>query len=155
MALISTLWMVFGYSLAFAPGNAFFGNPLTYFMLNGVGGAPNPDYAATIPQQTFMLFQMMFAIITPALISGAVAERIKFKAYVLFMLLWMTLVYFPLCHMVWGKGGYFNWALGGKVPVLDFAGGTVVHISSGVSALVCAIVLGKRVGLSASTDDAA
>jgi Amt family ammonium transporter len=146
MALISMLWMVFGYSLAFAPGNAFIGNPLTYFMLNGVGGAPNPDYSGAIPQQTFMLFQMMFAIITPALISGAVAERIKFKAYVLFVLLWITLVYFPLCHMVWGKGGYFNWALDGKVPVLDFAGGTVVHISSGVSALVCAIVLGKRSG---------
>ena len=115
-------------------------------MLRGVGGAPNPDYAGTVPQQTFMLFQMMFAIITPALISGAMAERIKFKAYVLFMLLWVTVVYFPLCHMVWGKGGYFNWALGGRVPVLDFAGGTVVHISSGVSALVCALVLGKRTG---------
>jgi Amt family ammonium transporter len=88
----------------------------------------------------------MFAIITPALISGAVAERMKFKAYVLFMLLWVTVVYFPLCHMVWGKGGYFNWALGGKIPVLDFAGGTVVHISSGVSALVCALVLGRRSG---------
>ena len=146
MGLVSMLWMVFGYSLAFAPGNAFVGNPLTYFMLNGVTGAPNPDYAATVPQQSFMLFQMMFAIITPALISGAVAERIKFKGYVLFVMLWITLVYFPLCHMVWGKGGYFNWALGGAIPVLDFAGGTVVHISSGVSALVCAILLGRRAG---------
>lgn len=146
MALVSTLWMLFGYSMAFAPGNAFVGNPTTYFLLNGVGGAPNPDYSATVPQETFMLFQMMFAIITPALISGAVAERIKFKAYVLFTVLWVTVVYFPLCHMVWGKGGYFNWALGGKIPVLDFAGGTVVHISSGVSALVCAIVLGRRSG---------
>jgi len=146
MGLVSMLWMVFGYSVAFAPGNAFMGNPFTYFMLDGVGGAPNPDYAATVPQQTFMLFQMMFAIITPALISGAVAERIKFKGYVLFILLWVTIVYFPLCHMVWGKGGYFNWALGGQIPVLDFAGGTVVHISSGVSALVCAILLGRRVG---------
>ncbi len=146
MGLVSMLWMVFGYSVAFAPGNAFMGNPLTYFMLNGVGGAPNPDYAATVPQETFMLFQMMFAIITPALISGAVAERIKFKGYVLFVLLWVTVVYFPLCHMVWGKGGYFNWALGGQLPVLDFAGGTVVHISSGVSALVCAILLGRRAG---------
>ena len=146
MALVSTLWMVFGYSMAFAPGNAFVGNPLTYFMLRGVDGAPNPDYAGTIPQETFMLFQMMFAIITPALISGAVAERIKFKAYVLFMVLWMTVVYFPLCHMVWGKGGCFNWALGGQIPVLDFAGGTGVHISSGFSALVCAILLGKRAG---------
>jgi len=146
MALVSALWMVFGYSMAFAPGNAFVGNPMTYFMLNGVDGSPNPDYAATVPQQTFMLFQMMFAIITPALISGAVAERIKFKGYVLFILLWTTIVYFPLCHMVWGKGGYFNWALGGTVPVLDFAGGTVVHLSSGVSALVCAIMLRKRTG---------
>jgi Amt family ammonium transporter len=93
-----------------------------------------------------MLFQMMFAIITPALISGAVAERIKFSAYVMFMLLWVTVVYFPLCHMMWGKGGFFNWALGGKIPVLDFAGGTVVHISSGVSALVFAVMIGKRSG---------
>jgi len=146
MALVSGLWMIFGYSMAFAEGNAFVGNPLTYFMLQGVGGAPNPDYAGTIPQESFMLFQMMFAIITPALISGAVAERIKFKAYVLFVVLWVTAVYFPLCHMVWGKGGYFNWSGGGKIPVLDFAGGTVVHISSGVSALVCAILLGKRAG---------
>ena len=146
MALVSALWMVFGYSMAFAEGNAFVGDPRTYFMLRGVGGAPNPDYAGTIPQQSFMLFQMMFAIITPALISGAVAERIKFKAYVLFVVLWVTVVYFPLCHMLWGKGGYFNWALAGKIPVLDFAGGTVVHISSGVSALVCAIMLGKRAG---------
>jgi Amt family ammonium transporter len=146
MALVSVLWMVFGYSMAFADGNAFVGNPLTYFMLKGVGGAPNTDYAATVPQQSFMLFQMMFAIITPALISGAVAERIKFKAYVLFVILWVTVVYFPLCHMIWGHGGYFNWAAGGKIPVLDFAGGTVVHISSGVSALVCAIMLGKRAG---------
>ncbi len=146
MALISAIWMVFGYSMAFAPGNAFCGNPFTHLFLKGVGAAPNADYAGTIPAQTFMLFQMMFAIITPALISGAVAERIKFKAYVLFMLLWVTLVYFPLCHMVWGKGGFLNWALGGKIPVLDFAGGTVVHISSGVSALVFALMIGKRDG---------
>ena len=146
MGLISALWMVFGYSLAFAEGNSFFGNPLTYLFLHGVGTAPNGDYAATIPHQTFMLFQLMFAIITPALISGAVAERVKFSAYILFMLLWVTLIYLPLCHMVWGKGGWFNWALGGKIPVLDFAGGTVVHISSGVSALVFALVLGKRAG---------
>ena len=146
MALVSMLWMVFGYSMAFAPGNSFVGNPLTYFMLQGVGGEPNPDYASTIPQETFMLFQMMFAIITPALISGAVAERIKFKGYVLFTLLWITIVYLPMCHMVWGKGGLINWELGGKIPALDFAGGTVVHISSGISALVCAILLGKRAG---------
>ena len=146
MALISALWMVYGYSMAFAPGNAFCGNPFTHFFLKGVGAAPDADYAGTIPAQTFMLFQMMFAIITPALISGAVAERVKFSAYVAFMLIWVTLIYFPLCHMVWGKGGYFNWALGGKIPVLDFAGGTVVHISSGVSALVFALMIGKRDG---------
>src|SRR5450756_80335 len=104
MALMSTLWMVFGYSVAFSEGNAFFGNPLTHLFLKGVGGAPNADYAATIPHQTFMLFQMMFIIITPALISGAVAERIKFSAYIVFMLLWVTVVYLPLCHMVWGRG---------------------------------------------------
>jgi len=146
MALISAVWMVFGYSMAFAPGNAFCGNPLTHLFLKGVGAVPDPDYAPTIPAQTFMLFQMMFAIITPALISGAVAERVKFKGYVAFMLLWTVLIYFPLCHMVWGKGGFFNWALGGKIPVLDFAGGTVVHISSGVSALVFALMIGKRDG---------
>jgi ammonium transporter, Amt family len=146
MAVVTALWMIYGYSMAFGKGNAFFGNPLQYFMLKGVGSAPNPEYAATIPQQSFMLFQMMFAIITPALISGAIAERIKFSAYVLFTVIWVTVVYFPLCHMVWGTGGLFNWALGGKYPVLDFAGGTVVHVSSGVSALVCALMLGKRVG---------
>ena len=146
MAMVSVLWMVFGYSMAFAEGNAFCGNPLTYLFLKGVGAAPDADYAPTIPAQTFMLFQMMFAIITPALISGAVAERVKFSAYVAFTVLWTVLIYFPLCHMVWGKGGYFNWAGGGKIPVLDFAGGTVVHISSGVSALVFALMLGKRRG---------
>ncbi|HYE31353.1 MAG TPA: ammonium transporter [Methylomirabilota bacterium] len=146
MGLVSVLWMVYGYSMAFGEGNAFFGSPTQYFMLNGVGGAPNTDYAATIPHQSFMLFQMMFAIITPALISGAFAERMKFSAFLIFMTLWVTIVYFPLAHMVWGKGGFFNWALGGKIPVLDFAGGTVVHISSGASALVCALVLGKRLG---------
>ncbi len=146
MGLVSFAWMVYGYSMAFAEGNAFFGNPLKHFFLEGVGAEPNADYAATIPQQTFMLFQMMFAIITPALISGAVAERMKFSAYLLFTLLWVTVVYFPLAHMVWGKGGLFNWALGGRIPVLDFAGGTVVHVSSGVSALVCALVLGRRLG---------
>jgi len=146
MALISAVWMVYGYSMAFSQGNAFCGNPLTHLFLQGVGAAPDADYAGTIPVQTFMLFQMMFAIITPALISGAVAERVKFKAYVLFMLIWVTVVYFPLCHMVWGKGGFFNYALGGKIPVLDFAGGMVVHISSGVSALVFALMIGKRAG---------
>ncbi len=146
MALISAVWMVYGYSMAFAGGNAFVGNPLTYLFLKGVGLTPNVVYAPTIPHETFMLFQMMFAIITPALISGAVAERVKFSAYVAFMLLWVTVIYLPLCHMVWGQGGFFNWASGGKIPVLDFAGGTVVHISSGVSALVFAIVIGRRGG---------
>jgi len=146
MAVMSLVWMVYGYSMAFGEGNAFFGNPLQYLFLRGVGAAPNPDYAASIPQESFMLFQMMFVIITPALISGALAERIKFSAYLLFMVLWVTVVYLPLCHMVWGKGGLFAWALGGRIPVLDFAGGTVVHISSGISALVCAVVLGKRDG---------
>lgn len=146
MAVMTLLWMLFGYSVAFGKGNAFFGNPAQYFLLHGVGATPNLDYAPTVPHQTFMLFQMMFAIITPCLISGAFAERIKFSAYLLFVILWACIVYFPLAHMVWGIGGIFNWALGGRIPVLDFAGGTVVHISSGISALVCAIVVGKRRG---------
>jgi len=111
-----------------------------------VGSAPNPDYAATIPQETFMVYQLMFAIITPALISGAFAERMKFSAMLLFTVLWSLLVYFPMAHMVWGKGGLLNAFLGGKIPCFDFAGGTVVHITSGVSALVCALYLGKRIG---------
>jgi len=146
MGLISVMWVLFGYSMAFGEGNSFCGNPLTHFLLRGVGLSPNADYAATVPEQSFMLFQMMFAIITPALISGALAERMRFSAYLLFTVLWVSVVYFPLAHMVWGKGGLFNWSLGGRIPVLDFAGGTVVHISSGVSALVCALVLGKRLG---------
>jgi ammonium transporter, Amt family len=146
MGVVSLLWVLFGYSMAFGEGNAFCGNPFKHFLLQGVGAEPNPDYAPTVPAQTFMLFQMMFAIITPALISGAVAERMKFSSYLLFTVLWVTLIYFPLAHMVWGKGGFFNWALGGRIPILDFAGGTVVHISSGTSALVLAIVLGKRLG---------
>src|SRR5688572_5713874 len=146
MGVVSLLWMIYGYSMAFGEGNSFFGKPAQYLFLKGVGAAPNGDYAGTIPHQSFMLFQMMFAIITPALISGAMAERVKFSAYVLFMVLWLTIVYLPLAHMVWGNGGLLNWALGGKIPVLDFAGGTVVHISSGFSALVCALVLGKRRG---------
>lgn len=146
MCVVSVLWLFVGYSMSFGEGNAFFGNPMQYFMLNNVGAAPDVDYAATVPHQTFMLFQMMFAIITPALISGAVAERIRFKSYLIFTIIWMCLVYFPICHMVWGKGGLMNWQLGGRIPVLDFAGGMVVHISSGVSALVCALVLGRRSG---------
>ena len=145
MALVTVIWAIYGYSMAFAEGTPFFGN-LSYLFLHGVGVAPNADYAATIPQQTFMVYQLMFAIITPALITGAFAERMKFSAMLAFMTLWATIVYFPLAHMVWGKGGFLNAALGGKVPALDFAGGTVVHISSGVSALICALYLGKRIG---------
>jgi Amt family ammonium transporter len=111
-----------------------------------VGAAPDPDYAGTIPQQTFMVYQLMFAIITPALITGAFAERMKFKALLLFMVLWSIIVYDPMAHMVWGKGGLLNASLGGAIPTLDFAGGTVVHVTSGVSALVCALYLGKRLG---------
>ncbi len=146
MSLMSIAWFVFGYGLAFGEGNAVFGSLTQHLFLSGVGAAPAADYAATIPATTFMLFQMMFAIITPALITGAFAERMRFSAFVLLMLLWLPLVYCPLAHMIWGKGGYFNWALGGSIPVLDFAGGTVVHISSGASALVCALVLGHRRG---------
>jgi Amt family ammonium transporter len=145
MAIMTLLWAVCGYSLVFAEGSPFLGD-LRYLFLRGVGSAPNPDYAPTIPQLTFMAYQMMFAIITPALIAGAFAERVKFRAMVIFSILWMFLVYFPIAHMVWGKGGYLNPFLGGTVPVFDFAGGTVVHITSGFSALVTAILLGKRKG---------
>jgi Amt family ammonium transporter len=145
MAVVTVLWAFYGYSIAFAEGTPFFGS-LSYAFLNGVGAEPNADYAATIPQQTFMLFQLMFAIITPALITGAFAERIKFSAMLAFTALWVTFIYFPLAHMVWGKGGFLNAVLGGVVPALDFAGGTVVHIASGFSALVCAIYMGKRIG---------
>ena len=145
MALITVIWAVVGYSLAFGEGVPFIGG-LQYLFLNNVGTAPNADYAATIPQQTFMIYQLMFAIITPALISGAYAERIKFSAMLLFTTLWMLVVYFPMAHMVWGKGGLLNAFSGGKIPCFDFAGGTVVHITSGVSALVCALYLGKRLG---------
>jgi ammonium transporter, Amt family len=145
MAWITVLWALVGYSLAFGEGSPFLGD-LRYLFLNGVGSDPNADYAATIPQQTFMVFQLMFAIITPALISGAFAERMRFSAMMLFMTLWALIVYFPMAHMVWGKGGLLNAFLGGSIPCLDFAGGTVVHITSGVSALVCALYLGKRNG---------
>jgi len=145
MVLITVLWALVGYSLCFHSGNSFLGG-LGYFGLRGVGPLPDADYAATIPQQTFMVFQLMFAIITPALITGAFAERMKFSAMALFMALWSFLVYDPMAHMVWGKGGLLNATLGGRVPTLDFAGGTVVHITSGVSALVCALYLGKRLG---------
>ena len=145
MAVVTVLWALFGYSLCFHSGNAFIGD-LHYLFLRGVGPHPDPDYAATIPQQTYMVYQLMFAIITPALITGAVAERMKFSAMVLFMALWTIVVYDPMAHMVWGKGGFLNASLGGRFPTLDFAGGTVVHITSGVSALVCALYMGKRSG---------
>jgi Amt family ammonium transporter len=145
MALITVLWAIIGYSLCFASGNSFIGG-LEHAFLRAVGAAPDVDYAATIPQQTFMIYQLMFAIITPALICGAFAERMKFSAMLLFMVLWSLLVYAPMAHMVWGKGGLLNASLGGRFPTLDFAGGTVVHITSGVSALICALFLGKRMG---------
>jgi len=145
MAVVTVLWALVGYSLAFGPGNSFVGG-LHNIFLRGVGPQPDADYAATIPQQTFMVYQLMFAIITPALITGAFAERMKFSAMALFMVLWSLLVYDPMAHMVWGKGGVLNAALGGRFPTLDFAGGTVVHITSGVSALVCALYLGHRIG---------
>jgi Amt family ammonium transporter len=145
MALITVLWAIIGYSLCFASGTSFLGGIEHAFMHN-VGAVPDADYAPTIPQQTFMIYQLMFAIITPALICGAFAERMKFSAMLLFMGLWSLLVYAPMAHMVWGKGGLLNASLGGRFPTLDFAGGTVVHITSGVSALVCALFLGRRVG---------
>ena len=145
MALITVLWALVGYSLCFGGDGHFIGS-FEHAFLRGVGANPNPDYAGTIPQTTFMVYQLMFAIITPALITGATAERMKFSGTVLFLTLWFLVVYVPLAHMVWGKGGLLNASLGGKFPTLDFAGGTVVHISSGVSALVCALYLGKRTG---------
>ncbi len=145
MAVITILWGLFSYSLSFGPGNSVIGGFQNLF-LKGVGSAPDADYAATIPAQTFMVYQLMFAIITPGLIAGAFAERMKFSAMIVFMILWSIIVYDPMAHMVWGKGGLLNAALGGRFPTLDFAGGTVVHITSGVSALVCALYLGKRLG---------
>ncbi|HEX3177451.1 MAG TPA: ammonium transporter [Methylomirabilota bacterium] len=141
MAVISIQWVLWGYSLAFGPDHGGIIGGLDWLGLRGVGGEPFDAYSKTIPHQAFMLFQMMFAIITPALITGAFAERKKFSAFLLFTVLWATVVYDPLAHWVWGDGGWLK----GR-GALDFAGGTVVHISSGVSALVCAIVLGKRRG---------
>jgi ammonium transporter, Amt family len=145
MALITVMWALVGYSLCFGGNGPVIGG-FEHAFLRGVGADPNPDYAGTIPQSTFMVYQLMFAIITPALITGATAERMKFSGSVLFMVLWFVFVYAPLAHMVWGKGGFLNASLGGRFPTLDFAGGTVVHISSGVSALVCALYLRKRTG---------
>ncbi len=143
LALISVQWVLWGYSLAFGSDRYGLIGGLEWFALLGVGGAPNKDYAATIPHLAFMAFQMMFAIITPALITGAFAERKRFKAFALFTLLWATLVYDPIAHWVWGVGGWLR-----ELGALDFAGGTVVHISSGISALVAALVMGPRAELS-------
>jgi len=141
LCLISVQWVLWGYSLAFGPDHGGVIGGLDWLGLRGVGAEPDPDYGATVPHQAYMLFQMMFAIITPALISGAFAERKRFSAFVLFSLLWATLVYDPIAHWVWGAGGWLH-----TLGVLDFAGGAVVHISSGVAALVTALVLGPRIG---------
>ncbi|MGA9110749.1 MAG: ammonium transporter [Smithella sp.] len=141
LCVISIQWVLFGYSLAFGPDfHGIIGN-LSWAGLNHVGATPNPDYAATIPHSVFMTFQMMFAVITPALIIGAYAERVKFSAFLIFTILWATFVYDPLAHWVWGAGGWLK-----SLGALDYAGGIVVHVSSGISALVLAVVLGKRVG---------
>ena len=140
LALISVVWVLWGYSLAFAPGGQWIGG-LEWIGFQGVGLEPNPTYAATIPHQLFAVYQMMFAAITPALITGAFAERKRFKAMVVFSVLWSTLVYAPVAHWVWSPDGWLF-----QLGALDFAGGTVVHITSGVSALVAAMVLGKRLG---------
>ncbi len=141
MCAVSLQWVIFGYSLSFGPDvKGLLGN-LDWAFLKNVGLEPNADYAGTIPHQAFMIFQMMFAVITPGLIIGAFAERMKFSAFVVFMLLWSTIVYDPVCHWVWGVGGFVR-----KMGALDFAGGTVVHINAGVAALVAALVLGRRLG---------
>ncbi len=142
LAVISVLWGIYGYSLAFSKGNWFMGG-FDWLMLKGVGAAPNPDYAATIPHAAFMIFQCMFAVITPAIICGSYAERVKFSAFLLFTVLWLTFVYCPMAHMAWATDGLFrNWGL------LDFAGGTVVEMNCGVAGLVTALFLGRRVGVS-------
>ncbi|HEX3358474.1 MAG TPA: ammonium transporter, partial [Tepidisphaeraceae bacterium] len=149
MAAVSVAWAIVGYSLAFDVGTPFIGG-LRFAFLRGVGAAPC-EYAPTIPHTTWMVYQAMFAVITPALICGAYAERMKFKSMLLFSMIWLLVIYCPMAHMVWGKGGLLNAWTGGRFPALDFAGGTVVHISSGVSALVCALVLGKRKGYGESS----
>ncbi len=145
LALVSVLWGIYGYSLAFSKGNAVFGG-FDWLMLKGVGAAPNPDYAATIPHAAFMIFQCMFAVITPAVIVGSYAERVKFSAFLLFTVLWLTFVYCPMAHMAWGVGGLFK-----NMGILDFAGGTVVEINCGVAGLVTALFLGRRIGISHPT----
>jgi Amt family ammonium transporter len=139
LGVVSIQWVLIGYSLAFGPDVCHFIGNLSWAGLNGVGFAPNGDYAPTVPHQAYMLFQMMFAVITPALITGAFAERCKFKTYLMFLLLWSTLVYAPIAHWAWGTGGWIR-----NLGALDFAGGLVVHISSGTAALVAAIMVGKR-----------
>ncbi|UCG14898.1 MAG: ammonium transporter [Deltaproteobacteria bacterium] len=141
IGLVTLIWVLWGYSLAFGPDISGVVGSLSWFGLKGVGLSPSPDYANTIPHQAFMIFQCMFAIITPALITGAFAERMKFSALLVFIALWSTLVYSPLAHWVWGAGGWL-----GKLGALDFAGGTVVHISSGVSALAAVLIISKRKG---------
>lgn len=141
IGIISVQWVLFGYSLAFGPDISHFVGSLEWIGLNGVGNSPNADYAATIPHSAFMIFQGMFAVITPALITGAFAERMKFSAFAIFTVVWATLVYDPVAHWVWGVGGWLR-----EMGVLDFAGGTVVHIISGVSGLVIALMIGKRKG---------
>lgn len=141
LCLISVQWVLWGYSLAFGPDQGHIIGGLDWLGLNGVGLEPNADYAATIPHQAFMIFQAMFAVITVALITGAIAERMKFSSFLVFALLWATFIYDPLAHWVWAVGGWMR-----NLGALDFAGGTVVHISSGISALACALVLGKRRG---------
>src|SRR6266567_2764517 len=143
MGLVTIVWALIGYSLAFGHGNAFIGG-LEHMFLRGVSLGPS-SYAPTIPEQTYMIYQLMFAIITPALITGAFAERMKFSGMAVFLSLWSIFIYCPMAHMVWGIGGLLN-ASGGRIPSLDFAGGTVVHVTSGVSALVTAMYLGKRIG---------
>lgn len=139
IGVVSIQWVLFGYSLSFGPDVGHFIGDLSWIGLNGVGMAPNPNYAPTVPHEAFMIFQMMFAVITPALITGAFAERFKFKTYLVFLVLWTTLVYAPIAHWVWGVGGWIR-----NLGALDFAGGLVVHISSGTAALVAALVVGKR-----------
>src|SRR5688572_18251713 len=145
--LVTIIWIVCGYSLAFHSGKSWIGG-LGWTMLNGVGSAPNTDYSAWVSHNIFSMYQLMFAIITPALIVGAIAERMKFGAILAFVTLWMFVVYLPLAHMVWGIDGLMNgvWNAGAKIKAIDFAGGTVVHMSSGWSALVLCIILGKRLG---------
>ncbi len=146
ICLVTILWPILGYSLAFSHGNAFIGGFGHVFLRNvSLAVDPHNFYVQTIPEQTYMVYQLMFAIITPALITGAFAERMKFSAMALFLSLWSLVVYCPMAHMVWGVGGLLN-SNGGRIPSLDFAGGTVVHITSGVSALVTALYLGKRIG---------